>query len=260
MAYVHCTMLGSRQENEKRLALKNVNERCILVVDDEEEQRVYFERALTHYGYKVVLSSSGMEGFRTACKERPSLVIMDVNMPGMDGIGSYGLFKSLPATRGIPILLATGIPLTSGILKLINTSLGGVAVFLKQEGLDKLRSLVSMSIARTIPFDLSSQEQRFQRGGREIVVDLKARRISIDGRSLRPLAARRFDLLASLLQATGTVSREELLQRIWNGTDNPNLVDVTVHRLRQDLKKIRLFCIRADHDGYAIQFRASAFS
>lgn len=229
----------------------------ILVVDDEEQQRLCFERMLTSSGYRVVLSASGADGLRTACADIPALIILDVNMPGMDGIGSYHLFKKVAATRNIPILLATALPLPPGALKLVSSGLGGVPVLLKQDGLERLLAMVSSAIKGKTPSQLgvSSDVRRFRRAGLEIVVNAKERRISIDGCELPPLAPRRFDLLSALLEAEKVLSREELLARIWNGIDNPNLVDVTVLRLRQDLKKVRTFRIRTEHDGYIVVFR-----
>lgn len=232
----------------------------VLVIDDEKEQRLYFQRMLTSRGYRVILSANGADGLKAACVERPALVILDLNMPGMDGIGCYRLFKKVHATRKIPILFTTALSLTPGVLKLVSDGLGGTLVLLKQDGLEKLLSMVA-SVMEGIPLqpgfapEISADVRRFQRAGREVAVDVKTRRISIDGRELPQLAARRFDLLSELLEADGAVSRSELLMRIWNGNDNLNLVDVTVLRLRQDLKKVRTLRINMENDGYLVVFR-----
>lgn len=215
---------------------------------------------LTSRGYRVILSANGADGLRAACAERPALIILDLNMPGLDGIGCHRLFKKVHATRKIPILLTTALSLPPGALKLVGDGLGGAPILLKQDGLEKLLSMVASAV-EGIPLqpgfapEMSTDVRRFQRAGREIEVNEKARRISIDGRELPPLAARRFDLLSELLQTEGAVSRSELLTRIWNGNDNSNLVDVTVLRLRQDLKKVRTLRIKIEYDGYIVVFR-----
>lgn len=233
----------------------------ILVVDDEEEQRCYFERLLTSRGYRVILSANGADGLSAAYAERPALIILDVNMPVMDGVGCCNLFKKVSTTREIPILLMTALPLPPDALKLLSSGLGGVPVLLKQDGLEKILSMVSTVLKEGLPAppkivpEILPDVRRFHRAGREIVVNAKARRISIDGRELPLLAARRFDLLSELLQTEGAVSRSELLTRIWNGNDNLNLVDVTVLRLRQDLKKVQTLRIKIEYDGFIVVFR-----
>lgn len=238
----------------------------ILVVDDEEEQRHYFKRALTSGGYRVIVSANGADALMSAVAERPALVIVDVNMGGMDGVDCCRFFRSTPATRAIPLLLTTALPLPPGVLGAVSSGLDGVPVLLKQEGLGKLLSLVSSITKERMPPRIgntphnTADARRYYRGGREIVVNSVARWVSIDGRKLPRLAARRFDLLVTLLGAEEALSRDQLLERIWNGIDNPNLVDVTVLRLRQDLKKVPAFRIKAERDGYLLVFRDSSAS
>lgn len=232
----------------------------ILVVDDEEEQRRYFHRVLTSRAYRVALSPDGTDGFRKACAERPVLVIIDINMPGMDGTDCYRLFKKASVTRDIPILLTTALPLPPGALNLISSGLGGALVLCKHAGLDHFLSVVSSIVEKGLPCELphesktTSTEHRFQHAGRNIIVNQRTHRISIDGQELPPLPGRRFDLISELLETEGALSRDELLKRLWDGIDNPNLVDVTILRLRQDLKKVRTIRITKEHDGYVVLF------
>lgn len=231
----------------------------LLVIDDERLQRDYFQRILTSHGYQVVLASNGADGMRATCNVHPALIILDINMPGMDGAECYRLFRAVAATRSIPILLATALTLPPGILRLVRSGLGGVHVFLKKDGRENLLSKVSSIIKNQLPHqpedtEASLDARIFYRMGREISVNAKVRRITIDGRELPQLAARRFDLLSELLETEGVLSRDELLARIWKGIDNPNLVDVTVFRLRQDLKKVSTLRIRIEHDGYSVAF------
>jgi CheY-like chemotaxis protein len=73
----------------------------MLVVDDEKEQRILFQRVFVSLGYRVIFAANGEDGFRAACAERPALVLLDVNMPGMDGIGCCRLSKTVFEVWGV---------------------------------------------------------------------------------------------------------------------------------------------------------------
>lgn len=80
----------------------------ILVVDDDYQQMMvilgYFKGR-----YTLLYATNGQTGYEIAKKERPDVVIMDWDMPGMDGIATVTLLKGCPDTQHIPILMATGV-------------------------------------------------------------------------------------------------------------------------------------------------------
>jgi putative two-component system response regulator len=81
--------------------------RRILVVDDESQNVEVLKRLMTRLGYEVLSASDGEEALQTVVRDRPDLVLLDVNMPGIDGIEVCRRLKSDPATRLIPIVLVT---------------------------------------------------------------------------------------------------------------------------------------------------------
>ena len=83
----------------------------ILVVDDEEEVRNTLGRFLVRSGYKVEEAADGMTGVQMALRAPPDLVILDVRMPGMDGIRVAELLRRFPSTMNVPIMILTGTPL-----------------------------------------------------------------------------------------------------------------------------------------------------
>jgi twitching motility two-component system response regulator PilH len=79
----------------------------ILVVDDSEVDRTHLERIITDAGAIVVTASSGSEALAKAREQRPDLVMLDVNMPGLDGFSTARQFAADPLTRGIGIVFVT---------------------------------------------------------------------------------------------------------------------------------------------------------
>lgn len=79
----------------------------ILVVDDEEPIRELLEGFLEGQGHTVVLASNGEEALLLAEKESPHLIVLDVRMPGLDGIETCAALRANEKTRAIPIILAT---------------------------------------------------------------------------------------------------------------------------------------------------------
>lgn len=80
----------------------------ILVVDDEPLVRNALVRFFSASGFSTVSASDGLEGLEKVASEKPDLVIADVDMPQLDGIGLCGMIKKNPATSHIPFLFLSG--------------------------------------------------------------------------------------------------------------------------------------------------------
>ncbi len=81
----------------------------ILVVDDEWEIRDMLSRFLTEEGYEVIAASNGEEALEFAEKENPQVILLDIVMPGLDGIETCKRLKAEGKTRFIPIIIATAL-------------------------------------------------------------------------------------------------------------------------------------------------------
>jgi two-component system cell cycle response regulator DivK len=79
----------------------------ILVVEDNEMSRKLVRDVLTVKGYTIVEAETGEEGVRLAQERRPGLVLMDIRLPGIDGIQALGRLRAEVATRGIPVMAMT---------------------------------------------------------------------------------------------------------------------------------------------------------
>jgi len=79
----------------------------ILVVEDNDKNRKLVRDVLTFKGYEIVEAETGEDGVRLARERRPRLVLMDIQLPGIDGIEALRRLRADEATRGIPVLAVT---------------------------------------------------------------------------------------------------------------------------------------------------------
>lgn len=82
-------------------------QRLVLLVDDDEDNRVILQAILEHAGLAALAAADGTEALEKARKHRPALILMDLMMPGMDGWETTRLLKSHPATADIPVIAFT---------------------------------------------------------------------------------------------------------------------------------------------------------
>ena len=79
----------------------------ILLVEDHEEIWDFLSRRLARRGFDVVLATDGQEGVEKARSDSPDLILLDMNLPVMDGWTAAGVLKAEPSTAGIPIIALT---------------------------------------------------------------------------------------------------------------------------------------------------------
>ena len=81
--------------------------RRILIVDDEETNQRLLKAILKAKGYETLQAYDGAEGIKTAMESQPDLILMDIQIPEIDGIKALKLFQSEPSTMNIPIIALT---------------------------------------------------------------------------------------------------------------------------------------------------------
>ena len=91
--------------------------RRILVVEDNEENRRLLRDLLTGNGYDMLEALTGEDGVAITERERPDLILMDIQLPGMDGYQATRLIKGNPALRHIPIIAVTSYALSGDDVK-----------------------------------------------------------------------------------------------------------------------------------------------
>ena len=81
--------------------------RKILIVDDAQIDRSNLEKIVSEAGHQTLLADSGIQAIERAKRDKPDLILMDVNMPDMDGFAATRKLKADDATKGIPIVFVT---------------------------------------------------------------------------------------------------------------------------------------------------------
>ena len=118
------------------------NKPLVLVVDDEENFREIFSAKLGAAGFQVETASNGAESIQKAKALKPNLILMDVKMPGMDGVEAFMKLQADPETENFRILFLTNLGDSREELQEVNRRLskemGAVGYFKKTDDLDYL--------------------------------------------------------------------------------------------------------------------------
>ncbi|PYN92060.1 MAG: response regulator [Candidatus Rokuibacteriota bacterium] len=97
----------------------------ILIVEDNEKNRKLVRDVLQHRGYRTLDAETGEDGVRLAREHRPQLILMDIQLPGIDGIAALGQLRGNPATRGIPVIAVTASAMTHDRQKIMAAGFDG---------------------------------------------------------------------------------------------------------------------------------------
>jgi two-component system, cell cycle response regulator DivK len=97
----------------------------ILIVEDNEKNLKLVRDVLRHTGYQTIEAGTGEEGIRLAKERGPALILMDIQLPGMDGITALGQLRADPATRAIPVIAVTASAMTQDRKKIMAAGFDG---------------------------------------------------------------------------------------------------------------------------------------
>lgn len=199
----------------------------VLVVDDEPGIRRFVSRALRAEGMEVHTADSGEDGLRTAVSRSFDLVILDLLMPGTDGLRV--LDRLLRQKPDQAVLVLSCLTDTSSKVRCLNM---GAADFLdKPFALEELLARVNVRLRRR-----DTREPRTLMSG-GLALDLVRQEVRV-GTKIVSLTQRETMLLAELMEHAGEpVSKQRLLATVWGYYFSPgtNVLDVYVKRLRGKL-------------------------
>jgi len=97
----------------------------ILVVEDNEKNRKLVRDVLVHQGYRILEAESGEDGVRLAREQHPALVLMDIQLTGINGIEALHQLRGVPETRGIPVIAVTASAMTADRAKIMAAGFDG---------------------------------------------------------------------------------------------------------------------------------------
>jgi len=97
----------------------------ILIVEDNEKNRKLVRDVLQHTGYKTLEAETGEDGVRLAQESHPALVLMDIQLPGMNGIEALGRLRADPKTKKIPVIAVTASAMTHDRAKIMSAGFDG---------------------------------------------------------------------------------------------------------------------------------------
>ncbi len=202
----------------------------ILVVDDEQSIRTIVEYALRDAGFEVVTAGRGDEALTVMERDPVDLVVLDVMLPGMDGLE---VCQRIRAERSVPIIMlsARGEELD----KVLGLELGADDYVTKPFSPRELVSRVKANLRRG---KLDGEHEDSLRFG-DLEIDPVARAVTRDGDELN-LTLSEFEILLKLARSPRRVfTRQELMDHLWNGTFYGDLrsVDVHVRHLRQKIER-----------------------
>jgi two-component system, OmpR family, alkaline phosphatase synthesis response regulator PhoP len=201
----------------------------ILVVDDEPSIVELVSAYLAREGYMVRIAADGSSALQEAQRFDPDVVILDIMLPGIDGLE---VLSRLRATSDAYVILLTAR--TEEVDRVIGLSVGADDYVTKPFGPRELVARVKAALRRLQPSD-SAQERTL--AFRHVRIDPGSRRVWRDGEEAS-LTATEFDLLRVLAENAGRVlSRAQLLEAVW-GYDfygEERVVDVHLGHVRQKL-------------------------
>jgi signal transduction histidine kinase/DNA-binding response OmpR family regulator len=117
----------------------------VLIIDDNESDRYLWKRNLSEASFLVSEAYNGYDGFQKACEEKPELIVLDLNMPGMSGFEVLERLKAATLTKDIPVVICTSRILTSTEQNQLTSK---AAAILSKEGLD--HNTVARELRRVI--------------------------------------------------------------------------------------------------------------
>lgn len=207
----------------------------ILVVEDERSISEVISLYLARAGYSVTVVHDGMEALRRLSESRPHLVILDIMLPGMDGLE---ITRRVRTESETPIIMLTARGAETD--RIIGLEMGAddyvVKPFSPQELVSRVRAVLrrTQKLAPEVSEVTSSKTLRFP----NLVIDPGTRLVTRGSDEVN-LTAREFDLLYLLASHPRQVfNRDQLLDRVWGETEyiDPSTVTVHVRRLREKVE------------------------
>ncbi len=225
----------------------------ILIVEDDKDIIKMLEYNLKKEGFKVIHASDGEDALDLAVRQYPDLILLDLMLPGIDGLEVCKALKGENKAAAIPIIMLTAKSQESD--KVVGLELGADDYVTKPFSPRELIARIKAVLRRAN--DKEKLPDIVQAG--DLKIDFAKISVEVKGK-LVELTSKEFELLKTLLKAKGRVlSRDYLLDTIW-GFDHAmeiqtRTVDVHIRTLRKKLKSAAKMIITVKNYGYRFEIQ-----
>lgn len=219
----------------------------ILLVEDEKKLAGFVRKGLEESGYVVTVCSDGNAAYVLATRESFDLIVLDIMLPGRDGLSILRNLRERKNT--VPVILVTARSETNERVEGLN--LGADDYLTKPFYMDELLARIQAVLRRS-----SGDQLSILRAG-DLVVNLITREVTRGGKSME-LPPREFSLLEYLMRSPGRVfTRSQILEHVWGYGFDPqtNLVDVCVQRVRSKIDSDEVDSLIETVRGIGYRFR-----
>src|SRR5215472_11324415 len=202
----------------------------ILVVDDEPQIRRMMRATLTATGYQIDEARTGEEALNKFRDYLPDLVLLDLNMPGMDGLETC---RALRTGSDVPIIVLTVRNAEREKVEALDA--GADDYVTKPFGMEELLARIRAALRRA---PVSPEGGPHAISGGDLQIDFNTRRVQTGGREVR-LTPKEFELLRYLVAHTGRpVPHRELLQAVWGPDygEQTEYLRVFINQLRKKIE------------------------
>jgi two-component system KDP operon response regulator KdpE len=200
----------------------------ILIVDDEPQIRRVMLTTLTSHGYSVVEAASGEEALERVRAERPDLIILDVNLPGISGLETCAEIRT---SSDVPIIMLTVRNSERGKVQALDAGADDYVV--KPFGVQELMARIRAALRRSGPGDATPAFL-----SDEIKIDFEKRAVTVKNVPVR-LTPKEFELLRHLVANRGkALGHRRLLQAVWGPDygEETEYLRVFINQLRKKIE------------------------
>ena len=205
----------------------------ILLVDDDALMRRSLGFNLEQAGYRVSSAANAEDALAVAARDLPDLVLLDIGLPGMDGLDALRQFRG---RLGVPVIFLTAR--RRELDEVLGLELGADDYVTKPFDLDVLLARIKAVLGRSESTVVAAPADPGPIVAGDLVIDVAAHTVTVAGRSL-DLPRREFDLLHTLALELGhVISVDSLLARVWGAEyeGEPQVVYVHIRWLREKIE------------------------
>lgn len=219
----------------------------ILLIEDDADLLQLLSHALFRNGFEVHHAFNGKEGYDKILSLHPDLVVLDLMLPLLPGTDLIKMVTDNVMIRDIPIIVMTAYSDQADMLER-SVKLQGAREYIKKPF--HMKDMVSL-IRRTLKQFPSKKEDLPQQVSKGVArLDPRFRTLWINDQNVATLSPKEAQVLTILLEAKGSVKRDQIIAKVWGDSGNDNILYKTIQRLRTHLGAQESKRIQTLPEGY----------